>query len=409
MTGSNGHVPTGLDVVRGLAAVRGDGGDDVADAVHRLRVNHQARDLIDAERREAESGDLPGDQVADIAAKYTPLDWAELFAADDLAPVWLAEPIIEAGKSTAIFSPPKAGKSLVTLDIVAALAAGRPVLGRPGPGRPVRTLYVDAENSPTDLHQRLHAMGYGPGDLDALVYMSFPLLPPLDTVRGGRHLRALVAAHDVELVVLDTVARVVEGEENSADTFRGLYSHTLQHLKADGVAVLRLDHAGKDPAKGQRGSSAKGDDLDTVWALTAGEEGRVTLRCERQRSGHHPLSVSMQRRTRPLRHLLVAAPTADCPDAAIAKLIEHIDDTGVPAEAGRPTVVKAITTAGISASNVDLTTAIRIRKKRAADVAAAVAAAGGDDPQGALDGLDPQARAAVTELITPAGREGVGE
>jgi hypothetical protein len=38
--------------------------------------------------------------------------------------------------------------------------------------------------------------------------------------------------------------------------------------KLKGVTYLRTDHSGKDTSKGQRGSSAKNDDVDLVWRLT---------------------------------------------------------------------------------------------------------------------------------------------
>ena len=57
--------------------------------------------------------------------------------------------------------------------------------------------------------------------------------------------------------MIDTTSRVIAGEEDRADTFLALYRHTMRPLKAAGVAVIRFDHAGKDLAKGERGSSAK--------------------------------------------------------------------------------------------------------------------------------------------------------
>src|SRR5690606_37852942 len=41
-----------------------------------------------------------------------------------------------------------------------------------------------------------------------------------------------------------------------------------QLLKRRRIAYVRIDHAGKDIAKGQRGASAKNDDVDVVWRLS---------------------------------------------------------------------------------------------------------------------------------------------
>ena len=49
-------------------------------------------------------------------------------------------------------------------------------------------------------------------------------------------------------------------------------------LKEAGIALLRIDHAGKDLTRGQRGTSAKRDDVEVVWFLkklpgeTAGQD-----------------------------------------------------------------------------------------------------------------------------------------
>jgi hypothetical protein len=70
------------------------------------------------------------------------------------------------------------------------------------------------------------------------------------------------------LVVLDTTTRMVQGRENDSDTFLQLYRCSLVPLKSRGITVLRLDHPGKDESRGQRGSSAKDGDCDTIWRLT---------------------------------------------------------------------------------------------------------------------------------------------
>ncbi len=171
----------------------------------------------DAERaagRAAQSAQRP----MDIERTYPVLDWSALWAGAGATVDWLCEPLLIAGRSVALFSPPKAGKTLLSLELTSALATGRPVLGNPA-RQPMRVLYVDLENTEDDLRERLIDLGYGPSDdLDNLRYLSFPDLPALDSPRGGEHLRAIAEHHAARLVVLDTVSRVIDGEENSADT-----------------------------------------------------------------------------------------------------------------------------------------------------------------------------------------------
>ena len=56
-------------------------------------------------------------------------------------------------------------------------------------------------------------------------------------------------------------------------------------LKDADIALLRIDHAGKDLTRGQRGTSAKNDDVDVVWFLkpTAGSlPGKTMLTLQRK-------------------------------------------------------------------------------------------------------------------------------
>jgi RecA-family ATPase len=79
-------------------------------------------------------------------------------------------------------------------------------------------------------------------------------------------LLALCRRDAVSVVVIDTLSRVVKGEENSNDTYRNFYNHTGRLLKANAIAMVRLDHAGHS-GNHSRGASAKADDVDLVYLL----------------------------------------------------------------------------------------------------------------------------------------------
>lgn len=196
------------------------------------------------------------------------VDWQRFWEDDHSDEDWLAEPVIPRGRAIALYAPAKAGKSTIVLAVAAAVATGRRVLGHHR-ATPVEVLYLDYEMTQSDLQQRLLELGYGPSDdMSRLHYALLPSMPPLDTVDGARALLELVDTTKAELVVVDTFGRAVEGDEDSADTVRAFYRHTGLTLKARNVTYLRTDHSGKDTSKGQRGSSAKNDDVDLVWRLT---------------------------------------------------------------------------------------------------------------------------------------------
>jgi hypothetical protein len=232
-------------------------------------------------------------------------------------------------------------------------------------------LYVDHENSRDDLAERLRDMEYGPDDLANLRYLSFPSMPPLDGIAGGRDIVDVAEHHDAALIIIDTVSRVVAGEENSADTFRALYRHTLAPLKAQRRAVVRLDHRGKDKtAVGARGSSAKNDDVDVVWQLTqyVGPDGdaSVSLRLERQRGSAHPEQINLHRQVAPrLRHITIAPALSLSERERIGQCIETMKQLHLPVDTGARKARQALRERGCKFGNTIIAAAVKARKTAA--------------------------------------------
>lgn len=302
---------------------------------------------------------------ADLAALFAPLDWHAVFNAQPDEVPWLVPDLFVRGCNYAVVAAAKAGKSLLLLDLSAALASGKSALGRPRQA-PMSVLYVDLENTERDIVERLREMGYRPDDLANLHYLSFPSMAALDSTAGGAQLLALARHYDAQLVVLDTLSRFVTGDENSADTYRALYRCAIAPLKSEQRTVVRLDHLGKDATRGQRGSSAKADDVDCVWTLVAQSDELIQIRRERQRSNHHPEWISVRRDVDPLRHVADHGTS----DPRVDKLIADMDRIGVPDEAGRTNARAMLHHAGISAPNTVLAAAIRERKSRAEELSA---------------------------------------
>lgn len=291
--------------------------------------------VVDSARHLAAVADDPP-STGEATGILPALDWHETFANASLDPEWLVPDLFEAGGCYALYSPAKAGKSLLTLDMVAALATGRSVLGHP-PAAPVPVLYVDHENSHRDIVQRLTAMGYAPSDLDGrLFYLSFPRMHPLDTTAGGAQLFAAVQHYGARAVTLDTVGRMIAGPENDADTWHALYRCTLAILKGAGITSVRLDHLGKDEERGMRGSSAKVSDVDAAYRLSrVDDSGVIRLERTHTRNGNGPDEIVFRQDADPLRHV----PTGQTAgDVEVAKVIRLLDMEGVPAEWGRDRV-----------------------------------------------------------------------
>ncbi|MET0466908.1 MAG: AAA family ATPase [Chitinophagaceae bacterium] len=208
------------------------------------------------------------------------IDWATLADEDDEV-LWLVENMWPRGRTLVLYAMQKTGKSLVSLHIATSLALGvDPFTG--AEREPLIVIYLDYEMTRMDVHERLLDMGHyehmRTGALDGLRYALHPPTAPMDTAEGGRQVLAMALDEKADVVIIDTVSRVIKGDENSADTFRAFALHTGTPLKANGISVMRLDHEGKSKDQGMRGSSAKGDDPDITYRLSEVDGGYKLIR-----------------------------------------------------------------------------------------------------------------------------------
>jgi hypothetical protein len=260
-------------------------------------------------------------KLAETAERFARarIDWPKFWTEVDPTPEWLCEPLIERGRQVACYSEAKAGKSLLWLEVSAGLATGRPVLGNPERD-PVTVVYLDQENTRVDIRERLGKLGYVGADLSGLAYYTFPDLSYLDTETGGREMYSLATYHGADLVIIDTLSRVTQGDENENDTFHNFYKFTGVRLKAAGIGLVRLDHAGKDVSKGMRGASSKTTDVDEVWQLSTDGGDLLTLVRTHSRSNHGAARLALLRKDNPLRHEVGRDLGAPLPDAEAAEV-----------------------------------------------------------------------------------------
>lgn len=303
--------------------------DIIASLRDRQRRQHEPSD------DEAQTDGEAEDEVENPLGRWA-VDWGEFWRTDHKAADFLCAPILARGRGHALYAKAKTGKSLLVLEMAVAVATGSAFLHQPE-GEPRHVLYVDYEMTPDDLHERLEAFGYGAGDdLSHLHYVQLPALDPLDTMKGGLTVLQAAVMWRCELVVIDTTARSVSGEENAMETFRDAYRHTFGPLKSAGITTLRVDHAGKDETLGQRGSSAKNDDVDVVWQLSAKADG-LKLKATHRRMGWIPEVVEIER-TDGLPMHATPDPEPSTGTIYLGGSKEHaakLDEAGVPIDVGR--------------------------------------------------------------------------
>ena len=212
-----------------------------------------------------------------------------------------------AGASITIAGAGGSCKSYLALNIAAHLALGREILGTPA-APPKTVLYIDLEMDANELDQRLEAFGITNEQLpaDRFIYSNPIVSYAMDADDGAVALLSLVEAYGIEVVVFDTMSKIVAGPENDNDTYQALHRKTQIPLKHRGVSVCWLDHVGHlntgaGKKSGQaRGASAKSQNVDVPMILTAtGGEGekRLTLTKLKNRfPGVGPVKTVLQER-----------------------------------------------------------------------------------------------------------------
>ncbi|MFE6225444.1 AAA family ATPase [Streptomyces sp. NPDC057854] len=333
-------------------------------------LNELVAEFQQAERMREATGQGPEHLVSTL------LDWGTFFATDFGSIQLLPGKLMAPGQQITLVGDGKAGKSLLMQEIAWRTATGQSVLGDK-PQDPVRILYLDAENGQEQVQERLLSFGAGPLSMGELRYASFPPVRPLDTAGGGDDLMSMVKATRAELVVIDTVSRFISGPENDADTWLSLYRHTLLPLKRDRIGSIRLDHRGKDSERGARGSSAKTQDVDHVWELSALGGGTLLMKRTHTRTGIGPDQINLVRQARRdgdnwahggTRHVLMEWDAEPTGHPAVPGTVEHIiaslDAAGLPDDAGNRVARQALADRQIPGSNDKIAEAVRRRKAR---------------------------------------------
>jgi AAA domain len=248
------------------------------------------------------NGERPGDDLSTVRTGYeaAELDWSAFWARDLTARDFHLDPLAPRGRAVTIVSKAKEGKSELSLFCAVRLALGKKALAQP-PGPPTTVLYIDHEMTETDVQERLTDMGVDENtDLSHLHYVVMPGVAKLDTPEGGLALVSYVDGTGAAIVIIDTLSKIILGDEDEASTWNAYWTHTGQPLHARGVTVLALDHSGHTATRA-RGSSAKQAIFDVIWELTKQSNG-TTLKATHRRVGWVPENVAFARKDDPVEY-----------------------------------------------------------------------------------------------------------
>ena len=254
--------------------------DDVVDWLFKGGDTQQLMELvratppIAAEPEPAEPEEMP-----DIYPLY---DEAYLMS---MPPVeWMVEGVLTKHGFAVLYGAPGTGKSFIAIDMALCMAHNRPWHGRATKAGAV--LYIAGEGvgglgKRVKAH-KLHNGIEGNGSLKVLP-VAVDMIDPESVEKLLRTIDSLNT--EFSCLVIDTVARSMTGEENSATDMSAFVRGCDAIKHHTGCGLLAIHHAGKDASRGinsMRGSSALAGAADTVLAV-AKSENIVSLSMEKQK------------------------------------------------------------------------------------------------------------------------------
>jgi len=170
-------------------------------------------------------------------------------------------PVLYEASLNQIFATRGLGKTNLALGLAGSLATGKDCL-RYTPAKASNVLYVDGEMPLVQLQERIRLFV---GDVPSFRYVNAEDLPgcriPSLSVKDGKGQQAIIAAvetHEIQVLVLDSLATLFRFETNDERSWIELEDFFKLLRQKYRLCVVTLHHAGK--AGLQRGHS-RGDDL----------------------------------------------------------------------------------------------------------------------------------------------------
>lgn len=190
---------------------------------------------------------------------------------------------------TALYSAPGVGKSFVAIDMGLSACLGEDWWGENFPAN-CTVLYIAAERY-SEVRDRLEAACKKRGVAIPANFVTYARPQALQTIHHGAALEAIAAEVKPDVIVFDTFAKMTLGaKENNSDEAGPIVEQFGHIVAAAGPQCggLIIHHAGKDEAKGLRGSTALLGALDGVWKLDKQENGGLTLSVEKLNAAEAP-------------------------------------------------------------------------------------------------------------------------
>ena len=209
-------------------------------------------------------------------------------AADALQPQppteYIVDQMIVKRSVNVFYGEPGSKKTYSLLSLAVCVAGGMNWLGYSV--NQCKVLIIDEESGETRLSKRLGAALRGE-EMDAETPVSYVSLAnfKLDNLKDRDDLKSLILSEGAELVIIDALADVMDGDENSKQDIQPVFNSLRKIAEDTGAAIIVIHHSNK--AGGYRGSSAIKGAIEIMVLVTSQEESNsITFECEKNRDGN---------------------------------------------------------------------------------------------------------------------------
>lgn len=202
-------------------------------------------------------GCTPGeDMTQSMVVEHLPENRFEFREAADYvtgAPLrWLIPGVLPQAELVVVYGASGSGKSFLTYDMCVAISRGALWAGRETTQG--RVAYIAAEGG-HGMQNRIKAYAERHGGFEGLPAMS-RVAPNLMEAKDALEIaNAMAHTGPYVAVVIDTLSRSHQGNENSGEDMGLVLKYCQQIHRATGAVVVLIHHSGKDESKGQRGWS----------------------------------------------------------------------------------------------------------------------------------------------------------
>ena len=208
-------------------------------------------------------------------------------AADALAPrasvEWIVKGLIYEKSITVLYGDGGSKKTWSTMFLAACVSSG--VAWGDFETRKGRVLFVDEENGHDEIAERAGRCLRGAlaDETAELFYISLAAFH-LDNPQDEALLTAEILRQGADLVAMDALADLMEGDENSKQDTQPVFNALRRISEKTGAAILIIHHANKNG--GHRGSSVIKDAPDVLLQVSSDPESNyINFKTEKNRKG----------------------------------------------------------------------------------------------------------------------------